>query len=136
MKTNNNVTSATTLNLTPEEQERLSYIQGNTKELALIHQAEETLLEENLDLDQEVRSLQSKLRNLQETIDELTHQLHERIRNELRLESQIEQLKYKLDEQKHERREDCTNLTAHIDYLEQLLKMHNIEFKNMVDIDF
>lgn len=95
-------------NLTPEEQERLSYIQDNTNELSLIYLAEETLLDENLDLDQEVRSLQSELRDLQETIDEL----------------------------KYQHKEDCTNLIDHINYLERLLKKHNIEFESNVDIDF
>ena len=105
-------------NLTPEEQERLSYIQGNTNDLALIDKSEETLLEENIDLDQEVRSLQKEQRNLQELNDDLTYQLE------------------CIDELKYQHKEDCINLLGHIDYLERLLEKHNIGFQNMVDIDF
>lgn len=60
------------LNLTPEEQERLSYIQGNTNELALIYQAEETLVEDQLGLEDEVRYLQDE-------IDDLKHEHNEEV---------------------------------------------------------
>jgi cell division septum initiation protein DivIVA len=105
-------------NLKPEEQERLSYIQGNTKELALIYQSEETFLEENLDLDQEVRSLQKELMDLKELNNDLTYNQES------------------VDELKYQHREDTINLIGHINYLERLLKKHDIEFESNVDIDF
>ena len=60
------------LNLTPEEQERLSYVQGNTEELALIYLGEETVLEDQLGLEDEAR-------HLRDEIDDLRYEHNEEI---------------------------------------------------------